>query len=53
MESDGSSPHSQELVTCPNTEPDQNNPLSHFLQMHFNIIFPSKPRSSSYLTPFS
>jgi len=60
MESNGSSPRSQELATYPNPEPDksspnpepeQSNPLSYFLEMHFNIIFSSKLRSSSYLTP--
>jgi hypothetical protein len=53
MESGGSSPHSQELATYPNPEPDQSNPLSHFLEMYVNIIVPSKLRSSSYLTPVS
>jgi hypothetical protein len=41
MENEGSLHHSQEPATYPCTEPDQSSPytVSHFLNIHFNIIF--------------
>jgi hypothetical protein len=40
MEPEGSSPHSQELATCPYPEPDQSSlrPPSNLSQVHFNIL---------------
>ena len=47
MEPRGLLPHSQVLVTCPNSEPAQSvhNPLSHILKIHLYIILPSVPES--------
>ena len=48
MGPEGSLPHSQAHATCPYPEPAQCSPClpSHFLKIHFNIIFPSMPNSS-------
>ena len=37
--------------TCPYPEPEQSSPYppSHYLKIHFNIIFPSMPRSSKWI----
>ena len=47
MESEVSLPHSQVPTTCPNPEPY----LSHFLNIHLNIILPSIPGSSKWYLP--
>ena len=46
-------PHSQKPATSPYPDPDQSSPWpqSYFLKIHFNIILPSKPRSSKLLLP--
>jgi hypothetical protein len=44
MESDGSSPYTQEPATCPYSEPDQSSlrlPPPNLSKIHFNIILPS------------
>ena len=53
MESEGSLPHSELSATCPYPETDQSNPFppSHFLNIHLNIILPSRPRSSKLFFP--
>jgi hypothetical protein len=54
MEPESLLPRSQALATYPYHEPDQSIPCSqnHFLKIHFNIIFPSTPRSSQcFLSP--
>lgn len=50
MEPAGSLPHSQQLVSCPCSEPDhpRNPSASHFLKIDFHIIFPSTSRSSKW-----
>ena len=51
MEPESSLLHSQKPSTCPYPDPDQTSPWaqSYFLNIHFNIILPSKPRSSKLL----
>ena len=53
MEPEGSLPHSQVPAICPYPEPDQSSPCppSHFLKIHFYIIFPSTPWSSKRFLP--
>jgi hypothetical protein len=48
MEPEGSSPHAQEPATSPYPDPDQAVYAlqSYFSMIHFNIILPSKSRSS-------
>jgi len=55
MEPDGSLPHSQVPATSPYPEPDQSSSCSsfHVLKIHFNIVLPSKPRSSRLSLSFS
>jgi len=50
MEADGSFLHSQQLSTRPCFEPDQSSPCppSHFLKIHFIIILPPTPGSSTW-----
>jgi hypothetical protein len=50
MEPEGSLPHSQVPVTCPNPEPARSSPYptSHFLKIHLNIIIPSTPGSPKW-----
>jgi hypothetical protein len=45
MEPEGSLPHSHVPATYPYPEPARSSPCptSHFLKIHLNIIFPSKP----------
>ena len=47
METEGSSPYSQQLATCPYPESDRSTPRlpSSFSKIHFNIILPSTPGS--------
>ena len=54
LETEGSLPHSQDPANRPYSEPDQFSPChlpNHFLNIHFNTIFLSTPRSSKW--PFS
>jgi hypothetical protein len=51
MEPDGPLPYSQEPATRPYPEPVYTFP-PYFHVTHFNIIFPSTPRSSDWLLPF-
>jgi hypothetical protein len=53
MEPEGSLQHSQEPVTCPYPEPDQSSPCppSHFLKIHFCIIFTFTPGPSKWFLP--
>ena len=48
MGPEGSLPHEQDLATCPYPDPDQSSKRSpiYFFNIHFNVIFPSMPRSS-------
>ena len=48
METEGSLPRLQELATCPYSGPDHSSPCppSHCLNIHCNILLPSKPGSS-------
>jgi hypothetical protein len=50
LEPEGSLPHSQVPATCLYPEPTQSSPYptSHFLKIHFNIIFPSTPGSPQW-----
>ena len=51
MEPEGVLPHSQAPAICPYPEPDQSStflPHPIFLEIHFNIILPSMPRSSKW-----
>jgi hypothetical protein len=50
MESEGSSPYSQQLATCSYPEPEQSSPCppSYFPEIHFNITLPSTPGSSKW-----
>ena len=53
MEPEGSLPHSQVPATRPYPDPDQSSPFpSHFSKIIFNIIHPSKPRSSNLSLSF-
>ena len=55
MQPEGSLPHSQAPATCPypeHTKPVHASP-SHFLEIHFNIILPSTPKSSKCTLSFS
>ena len=40
------------IHTCPPPVPVVNQPTSHFLKIHFNIILPSTPGSSKWSLPF-
>jgi hypothetical protein len=50
---EGSLPHSQESATCPYPKTDRFSPCFPWKlsKIHFNIILPSTPRSSSYFRP--
>ena len=50
MEHEGSLPQSQQPTSCSYTEPHQISPWPqrHFLMIHFNIIFRSKPGFSKW-----
>jgi hypothetical protein len=51
MEPEGSSPYTQEPVTCPYPEPDQPSlrpPTPNLSKIQFNIILPSTPGSSKW-----
>jgi hypothetical protein len=53
MESEGSSPYTQEPATCPYPESDQSSlrpPPPNLSKIHFNIILPSIPGSSNNFT---
>ena len=53
MEREGLLPHTQRPARCLYSESGQFSPcpLSHFLKIHFNIIFPSTSGSSNGLFP--
>ena len=55
METESSLPRLKEPTSCHYPEPDQSSPcLSppvHFMKTHFNIIFPSTPRSPKWFFP--
>ena len=50
MEPESSLPHLQEPTICPHPESQKSSPCPppHFLKVHFDIIFPSTPRSSKW-----